>query len=83
MPIRSLAPMPQTVTVSRDGRIVDRVSLTDHVWHELRYVLPADRSDERYVRFDLEVAPTWRPPNDPRELGVMLGTYRWTRGVER
>jgi O-antigen ligase len=83
LPLRSLAPTPQTVTVLRDGRMVDRVSLTDHAWHELRYVLPVDRSDERYYRFDLDVHPTWRPPSDPRDLGVMLGAYRWTPTAKR
>ena len=33
--------------------------------------LPLDRA------FELLVSPTWRPPDDPRDLGVMLGTVTW------
>jgi hypothetical protein len=79
LPIRTIAPMPQSVTILRDGRMVDKITLSDHAWHELRYVLTGSRSGERFHRFDIQVSPTWRPPNDPRDIGIMLGGYRWSR----
>jgi O-antigen ligase len=79
LPIRTIAPMPQSLTILRDGRMVDKITLADHAWHELRYVLTGSRNGERFHRFDIHVSPTWRPPNDPREIGIMLGGYRWNR----
>jgi len=79
LPIRTIAPVPQVVTILRDGHPVDKITLGDHVWHEPRYLLTGIKSGERFHRFDIQVSPTWRPPNDPRELGVMIGAYRWSR----
>jgi O-antigen ligase len=79
LPVRSLAPFPQNVSVSLDGVAVDDVRLADNGWRTLRYMLPARGQHPRYKRFELVVAPTWQPPNDGRQLGVMVGDYRWTR----
>ncbi len=79
LPIRTIAPMPQAVTILRDGHPVDQITLSDHAWHEPRYVLSGLKSDERFHRFDIQVSPTWHPPSDARELGVMIGAYRWSR----
>jgi hypothetical protein len=70
--LRSLAPFPQRVRVLLDGEPADEVRLADHSWYSFRYLIPRRRGAS-YRRLDLVVDPTWRPPNDPRELGVLIG----------
>jgi hypothetical protein len=79
LPMRTIAPMTQAVTILRDGRPVDKILLADHAWHEPRYLLAGIKSGQRFHRFDIHVSPTWRPGNDGREIGIMLGPYRWSR----
>lgn len=75
LPVRSLAPFPQRVIISLDGRTADEVILRDHNWVDLRYVLPAARGAFR--RVDVRVVPAWNPPGEARTLGVMVGDYGW------
>jgi O-antigen ligase len=70
--VRSVAPFSQTVSVKLNGAEIDRLTLTDHAWRPLRYQLPARVRESAYYKVELEVGPVWRPPNDGRELGVML-----------
>jgi hypothetical protein len=80
LPLRSLAPTPQTVVISLGDRRIDQVTLTDHAWHVVTYALPPPKSGDRFHRLDLEVTPPWTPSQtDARELGIMLGDYRGTR----
>ncbi len=74
--VRSLSPTPQGVDVAVDGRAVDRLTLDDHNWRVVRYVLPAKRSGA-YRSIRLRVSPTWRAPGDGRDLGVMLAAIEW------
>jgi O-antigen ligase len=76
--VRSLAPFPQTVQVRHANQVIQQVQLADQDWHVLRYVLPMATPRDRFRRFELSVHPTWRPPNDTRELGVMLGSIGWS-----
>lgn len=63
--LRALAPVDQTVAVSIDGSTVGQVLLVRGEWQTLRYQGPG-----RNGRLELLVAPTWRPHNDFRTLGV-------------
>lgn len=71
--LRSVASMPQTVSVRLDDQEVDRFTLSDHAWRDVRYQLPPAKAGARYRHIELLVTPTWSPPNDPRELGVQIG----------
>jgi O-antigen ligase len=70
--VRSVAPFQQTVSIKLNGAEIDRLTLTDHAWRPLRYQLPPRVRESAYYKVELEVGPMWRPPNDGRELGVML-----------
>lgn len=70
--VRSVAPFSQTLQVKYAGRVIQQVSLSDHDWRPLRYVLPRMSSREPFRRFELLVTPTWEPLDDARELGVMV-----------
>ncbi len=70
--VRSLAPFAQTMAVRLNGADVDRIALTDHAWHRVSYVMPRHDRLARYHRVELFIDPTFTPPGDGRELGVML-----------
>jgi hypothetical protein len=70
--VRSVAPFPQTVSIKLNDAEIDRLTLTDHAWRPLRYQLPPRVRSSAYYKVELEVGPVWRPPNDGRDLGVML-----------
>ena len=72
IPNRSVAPFAQTVSIKLNGEEIDRLTLADHGWRPLRYQLPPRVRESAYYKVELEVGPVWRPPNDGRELGVML-----------
>lgn len=78
LPLRSLAPLPQTVRILLDGVLADELLLDDHTWRITRYTLNRDRVSPRYHRVELRVSPVWQPSADTRHLGVMVGQYRWT-----
>ncbi len=68
MKIRSIAPQPQTVTVSPRDRVLGTVTLSDQSWVTLKHVLPAPgRPAAHWVHVDVE--PPWRPRGD--------GTHAW------
>ena len=73
--VRSIADKPQTVTVSVDDRVIERVTLGDHGWVTLQQTLPAvaDRSN---LWVALTVDPPWKPRGS-RELGVMVRDLKW------
>ena len=74
--LRALAPTAQQVDVSIGGRDVDRLTLDDHNWRVVRYLLPS-KPGRAYLPIRLRVTPTWRPPGDQRDLGVMLAGIEW------
>lgn len=69
--LRALAPYPQTVQVFVRDAEVASVTPPGAAWVATRIVLPKPRGSE-YHRIELLVSPTWTPPNDGRELGVMV-----------
>lgn len=71
--LRAVASFPQTVSVRLDEQEIDRFTLSDHAWREVRYQLPPAKPGTRYRHIELLVTPTWSPPDDPRELGVQIG----------
>lgn len=69
--MRALAPFPQTVRVFvRDAQVAE-ITPPAGAWVSTRIVLPRPRGHE-YHRIEVRVSPTWKPPNDGRDLGVML-----------
>lgn len=79
---RSIAPFPQTVEIRFDRRVVDRIRLDDHRWHEVRYTAPAGAAWPLPRRVELRVSPTWQPAGEPRTLGVMVRRISWRRPGE-
>lgn len=73
--LRSLAPFEQTVTIVLDGSVADRLTLGDRAWRDGKYLLPHRQAVSRYRRVELVVTPVWRPPTDPRTLGVQLRDF--------
>ena len=69
MKVRSIAPTPQTVTVSVADRVVGTVTLADQSWVTIKHVLPPPQTpDTHWVH--VHVDPPWRAPGSPRPLGV-------------
>ena len=79
MGVRSSAPMPQTLTVEVQGKVIDTQKLTDQEWHTISYQLdPAatnGKPDSQWVV--LKIDPMWKPPRDGRQLGVMTRDLKW------
>jgi hypothetical protein len=73
--VRSIADKPQTVTVSVDDRVIDRLTLSDHRWVTLKQPLPVV-SDRSNLWIAITVNPSWKPRGS-RELGVMVRDLKW------
>lgn len=73
--VRSIADKPQTVTLSVDDRVIDRITLSDHQWVTITRPLPAV-SDRSNLWIALTVSPSWKPRGS-RELGVMVRDLKW------
>lgn len=73
--VRSIADTTQTVTVSVDDRVIDRLTLSDHRWVTLKQTLPVV-SDRSNLWIALTVNPSWKPRGS-RELGVMVRDLKW------
>ena len=69
MEIRSVAPKPQTVTVSDGDQVLGKVTLEDQSWVPIKYVLPPPRNPAMHW-VHVNVDPPWRPRGDARVLGV-------------
>jgi hypothetical protein len=76
--LRSIAPFPQTVQIWHDGRVIDQRSTRGDEWFSLRYAPLRSVAGKRFRRFEIRVEPTWTPPGDPRELGVMVSNVTWS-----
>ena len=75
--VRSIADKAQTVTVSVDDRVLDRLTLSDHRWVTLKQTLPVV-SDRSNTWIALTVTPSWKPRGS-RELGVMVRDLKWMK----
>jgi hypothetical protein len=76
MKIRSIAPMPQTVTFLAAGRVLDKVTLSDQTWIDVKQNVPADSNPaSRWV--ELRVDPPWTPRSEGRVLGVQTRDVKW------
>ena len=73
--LRSLAPFPQQVEVLVHGTPVFRSELSRGSGAEIRPLLPPKPAGG-YQRIEIRVNPTWRPPGDGRDLGVMVD-WEW------
>jgi len=78
-PIRNLSPGPQVLRVYIDGRRAEERIVPHGEWQEISYRMPVDGRRTRWRRLTLEVAPTWRAPWDPRDLGIQLSELRIER----
>ncbi len=68
-------PGPITVAVTLDGISLGEQSVREAGPFELRYGLPGDLARDREVELSLDVTPTFRPPGDERQLGLVFGTF--------
>lgn len=78
-PIRNLSPGPQVLRVYIDGRRAEERVVPHGDWQAIGYRMPLDGRHTRWRRLTLEVAPTWRAPGDPRDLGIQIGELRIDR----
>ena len=77
--VRSVTPTPQTITVEIGGAVVDRLTLSDHEWHALRYPVPPRAKNATSAEWVvLRVDPPWRVRRDRRTFGVMTRDLKWT-----
>jgi hypothetical protein len=67
--IRSIAPQPQTVTFTSEGRVMHTVTLSNQSWVTVKQALPAP-TYPRANWLELTVDPPWRPRGEVRTLGV-------------
>jgi hypothetical protein len=69
MKVRSVAPKPQTVTVSADNQVLGTVLLDDQSWVTLKYSMPPPKTPAAHW-LHVGVNPGWRAPGTVRNLGV-------------
>jgi hypothetical protein len=69
MKVRSIAPKPQTVTVSLADRVLGTVTLADQSWVTIKHALPPPQNTEGHW-VHAHVDPLWRAPGSSRVLGV-------------
>jgi hypothetical protein len=76
MKLRSIAPMPQTVTVLAGDRVLEKVKLSDQSWITVKQNLPQD-AKQAATWVELRVDPPWRPRGESRMLGVQTRDVTW------
>ena len=69
MKIRSIAPQPETVTVSAGDQVLGKVTLTDQSWVTIKYALPPPQNPVAHW-VHVNVDPPWRAKGTIRTLGV-------------
>jgi arylsulfatase A-like enzyme len=69
MKVRSVAPKPQTVTVSGGDQVLGTVTLADQSWVTIKHTLPPPQNPAAYW-VHVHADPSWRAPGAPRVLGV-------------
>ena len=75
--IRSIAPQPQTVTLTSAGRVLQTLTLSDRNGSPFRHPLPPP-TDPSGRWMEMDVDPSWRPKGEARRLGVMTRDIKWT-----
>ena len=65
MKIRSIAPKPQTVTVSAGDHVLGKVTLDDQSWVTMKYALPPPQTPAAHW-VHVNVDPPWRAPGSKR-----------------
>jgi hypothetical protein len=69
MKVRSIAPTPQTVTVSAGEQVLGKVTLEDQSWVTIKHTLPPPHNPAaNWVHVNAD--PPWRSPGTARLLGV-------------
>jgi Sulfatase len=77
--VKSIAPVPQQVTVQVGNETIGRVTLSDQQWITLRHALPA-AAQRASGWIEFRVDPPWRPrPDRSQELGVQTRDLKWLR----
>ena len=69
MKVRSVAPKPQTVTVSGGDQVLGTVTLADQSWVTIKHTLPPPQNPAAYW-VHVHADPPWRAPGAARVLGV-------------
>jgi hypothetical protein len=69
MKIRSVAPKPQTVTVSSSDQVLGKTMLDDQSWVTIKYALPPPSNPAAHW-VHVNADPGWRARGSPRLLGV-------------
>jgi hypothetical protein len=67
--IRSIAPQPQTVTFTSEGRVLHKLTLNDQTWVTVKQSLPAPAYPAANW-LEITVDPPWHPRGEVRTLGV-------------
>jgi hypothetical protein len=76
MKIRSIAPMPQTVTLLAGEGVLGKVTLSDQSWLTVKQSVPAEGNPAiKWV--ELRVDPWWSPRGEARQLGVQMRDLTW------
>jgi hypothetical protein len=80
MKVRSVAPKPQTITVSAADQLLGKVALKNQSWVTLKYALPAPRIPAaNWVRVNVD--PSWKAPGTARcarRADQRYRVRRWT-----
>jgi hypothetical protein len=69
MKVRSVAPKPQTVTVSAGDQVLRTMTLADQSWVTIKHTLPPPQNPAAHW-VHVHVDPPWRARGDARMLGV-------------
>jgi len=69
MKVRSVAPKPQTVTISAGDQMLGKVTLDNQSWVPLKYTLPPPGNPAAHW-VHVNVAPPFRAPGSTRVFGV-------------
>jgi hypothetical protein len=77
--IRSVAPKPQTVTVSAGDQLLGKVTLDDQSWVPIKYALPPPQNPAAHW-VHINADPPWRAPGAARVLGVQTRDIMFSDG---
>lgn len=79
LPVHNMTPNTETVRIYLNGRLADERILPHGPRTDLTYQVPPHLRNGRWLRLTLEVEPTWLPPGDSRQLGILVGEWRVER----
>ena len=78
MKVRTIAPTPQTVTVSAADQVLGTVTLADQSWVTIKHTLPPPQNPAAHW-VHVQVDPPWRAPGTARTLGVQTRDINFAR----